>query len=183
MGNSTEYDSDTVETAAKNLGKLLDDMTPFNELKPHWPNAGKFELAQWLERIVDDRRNAIVAHAEHLRAAFVNMETTLTVIAGKFDKLDGENAKQIKDTLGELETQIEGEWDTWDENTEKDHKNYTPDKEGSATDGDGYNDNLNIPVGQAEDVEDNEDEDEEEDEEEDEDEDEDNPPDSYQTPD
>ncbi len=146
----TSYDSDSLRDAASNLGGILDDMAPFNDLKAHWPNAGKFELAQWLERIVDDRRNAVVAHAEHLRMAFDSMNRTLTQIADDFSSTDGDNAAKIKDTLDDLEGSVEGEWDEWDKNTEDDQKNYASDgNEANAQDGDGYNDNLNVPVGEV----------------------------------
>ncbi|MFC5291143.1 hypothetical protein ACFPM7_29180 [Actinokineospora guangxiensis] len=143
---ATEYDKEAIEAAANKLGTLLDDMDDFNELKPHWPNAGKFPLAQWLERIVDDRRNAIVAHAEHLRLTLESSQTSLLQIAEDFDNLDGGNAEKIKGVLDKLTTRIQGEWDTWDSNTEKDHRNYTPRGDGNATDGDGYNDDLNDPL-------------------------------------
>ena len=143
---ATQYNKDQVEAAANKLGTLLDDMNAFTALKPHWPNAGKFPLAQWLERIVDDRRNAVVAHAEHLRLTLESAQTTLLQIVKDFDDLDGDNAQKIKDVLAGLVTKIEGEWDTWDTNTEKDHRNYTSRGEGNATDGDGYNDDLNDPL-------------------------------------
>jgi hypothetical protein len=149
MTDETKYDSGKVRDAAKAIGVILDDMAPFNDLKPHWPDAGKFELAQWLERIVDDRRNAIVAHAEHLRMTFDSLETTLTGIADDFDNTDGDNASKIKKALGDFKSKVEGQWDTWDSNTEDDQHNYSPDKNNkdNSKDGDGYNDDLSTPVG------------------------------------
>jgi hypothetical protein len=144
--SETSYDSERVRNAAKNLGTLLDEMAVFNDLKPHWPNAGKFALAQWLERIVGDRRDAIVAHAEHLRITFEAMEVSLLGIADDFDNTDGENAVQIKDALGELKKKIEGEWDTWDTTTEEGQGNFGKGDEGDSTDGDGYNDDVNDPL-------------------------------------
>lgn len=171
----TSWD-ESIKGSAKKIGELLDDMVPFNDLEPHWPNAGKFELAQWLERIVDDRRNAIVVHANHLRIAFESMQTTLTQIVDDFDNADGDNAKGIKDALGDLKDKIEGEIDEWDENTEKDWGNFSADEEGNGVDGDGYDDNLSVPLGEDEEEEedeeeDDEDEDDDEDDEDDEDED------------
>jgi hypothetical protein len=143
----TEYSSEAVKNAAINLGRILDDMSAFTELKAHWPNAGEFELAQWLERIVDDRRNAIVAHAEHLKLVFEGMEMTLKQIARDFDNVDGDNADGIKRCISGMQKKIGGETTRFDENTEKEQKNFTPSKGDNGTDGDGYNDNLNAPVG------------------------------------
>ena len=149
MTDTTAYNAENVKNASINLGRILDDMEAFNGLTHHWPNAGKFELAQWLERIVDDRRNAIQAHAEHLRMTFDSLETTLTRIAKDFSTVDGENAEKIKAALGDWHSRLEGQWDTWDTNTEDDHHNYSedPDVENNSTDGDGYNDDLSTPVG------------------------------------
>jgi hypothetical protein len=149
MTETTAYNAENVKNASINLGKILDDMAPFNDLKPHWPNAGKFELAQWLERIVDDRRNAIVAHAEHLRMTFDSLETTLTQIAKDFANTDGENAEKIKTALGDWHSKLEGQWDTWDSNTEDAQTNYSedPNNKNNSKDGDGYNDDLSTPIG------------------------------------
>jgi len=145
--DQTKYDREAVKNAATNLGGILHDMSVFTALKAHWPNAGKFELAQWLERIVDDRRNAIVAHAEHLKLIFADMETTLKQIAADFENADGENAKKIADSVSGMKTNIGNDITELDGNTEKEQKNFTPGKEDNGTDGDGYNDNLNAPVG------------------------------------
>ncbi|GHF44824.1 uncharacterized protein YukE [Amycolatopsis bartoniae] len=147
---STTFDADGIKASAKNIGALMDDMTAFSNLKPQWPNAGHFELAQWLERIVDDRRNAIVAHAEHLKTAFEDMETTLTNIATDFENADGDNANKIKTSITELISHVESDISTMDKNTENDQHNFTPDSTSGNTnkpdDGDGYNDNLSDPI-------------------------------------
>ncbi|EWC61852.1 hypothetical protein UO65_2911 [Actinokineospora spheciospongiae] len=137
---TTKFDPEAIRTSAKKLGALMDDMGAFSKLKPHWPNAGQFELAQWLERVVDDRRNGIVAHAEHLKIALEQMETTLTHIADDFENLDGDNAKKIKDSIGELKKNITSGITTLDQNTEKDQGNFGGRK--NDADGDGYNDSV-----------------------------------------
>lgn len=149
MADITAYNAENVKNASINIGRILDDMSVFNDLKPHWPNAGKFELAQWLERIVDDRRNAIVAHAEHMRMMLDNLETTLTQIATDFSSLDGENAEKIKSALGDWHSRVKGQWAEWDRDTEAAQSNYTEDtnNKGNSSEGDGWNDNLNTPVG------------------------------------
>ena len=58
MAGNTAFSPEDIKNAATEIGKLSEDMAAFQDLKPHWPNAGQFELAQWLERVVDDRRNA-----------------------------------------------------------------------------------------------------------------------------
>ncbi|WP_156753229.1 hypothetical protein [Actinokineospora pegani] len=139
---STKFDPDLIRASAKKLGALLDDMDAFTKLKPHWPNAGGFALAQWVERVVDDRRNGIVAHAEHLKIALEEMEVTLTKIANDFQDTDGENGRKIKDSLDQLKKDITTSISTLDENTENTQHNFGGGPEGTNTDGDGYNDHV-----------------------------------------
>ncbi|WP_370948062.1 hypothetical protein AB5J62_10850 [Amycolatopsis sp. cg5] len=141
---STKFDAKAITDAAGKLGSIMDDMKAFTELKANWPNAGKFPLAQWLERIVDDRRNGVVAHAEHLKLALEEMETTLTKIAKDFTNLDGENAKKVSDSIGELKKHIRDDIVKLDEGTESEQGNFTDQKDDkdNATDGDGYDDAL-----------------------------------------
>jgi hypothetical protein len=143
MATSTEFNATEIKNCADRIGALLDDMAAFEKLKPHWPNAGSFALAQWLERVVDDRRNGIVAHAEHLKVVFENMQTSLKRIATDFENADGENADKIVKAIGELEGTITGAITTMDENTENQQHNFTGDDKKNNTDGDGYNDNVN----------------------------------------
>ncbi|MFD2419613.1 hypothetical protein [Amycolatopsis pigmentata] len=147
---STNFDADAIRTSATNLGKIMDDVSAFEALKPHWPNAGKFPLAQWVERIVDDRRNAVVAHAQHLKLALSDMSSTLTTIANDFDNADAENAQKIKSSIQHLEGQVTNDISTFDQNTEQQQHNFTDDTTQSNTnkpgDGDGYNDNLSTPI-------------------------------------
>jgi hypothetical protein len=149
---STKFDAEAIKTAAGNIGGLMDDMSAFEALKHHWPNAGKFKLAVWLERVVDDRRNAIVAHAEHLKLAFEEMEKKLNGIATNFQNADGDNARAINTAMSGLESSVVGAVHTFDDKTESEQHNYTPDTRNtgfsptSPTDGDGYNDNLKDQV-------------------------------------
>lgn len=143
MATETAFNSTEIQACAGRIGDLLSDMSAFEKLKPHWPNAGSFALAQWLERVVDDRRNGIVAHAEHLQKIFSNMESSLNRIATDFENADGDNADKIVKAIEELQTKVTGEITTLDENTENQQHNFTGDDEKNNTDGDGYNDNVN----------------------------------------
>ncbi|MFC9254310.1 hypothetical protein [Amycolatopsis thailandensis] len=150
---STSFDADAIEAAAGKIGKIMKDhMGTFEALKPHWPNAGKFQLAVWLERVVDDRRNGIVAHAEHLRIAFETFEKKLKELAKEFEEADGKNADKINKSILDFERAVVSDVNKFDDNTEKEQHNFTEDKEkkgfspNSPADGDGYNDNLKEKV-------------------------------------
>ncbi|SFH50401.1 hypothetical protein [Amycolatopsis regifaucium] len=145
---ATKIDANAIRGVADNIAKIMDEhKTAFESLKNHWPNAGKFPLAQWVERVVDDRRNAVVAHADHLTLTFETMSAKLKAIADKFEKTDGDNAAAIKSLLAALEGEISGKITTFDQKTENDQRNYSG--EGTNSDGDGYNDNLTQAVPSA----------------------------------
>jgi hypothetical protein len=145
--DSTKFKADDIKKSADVIGGLLNDMSAFTKLKPHWPNAGSFELAQWLERIVDDRRNGIVAHAEHLKLTFEDMQTSLKKIATDFENADGENAKKIIAALDEMQGKISGDIGTLDQNTENSQHNFSGGGEKNNNDGDGYNDDTTAGFG------------------------------------
>jgi len=103
---STKFDPDAIKKAAGELGAIMDDMSAFADLKTPASSAGTFEVAKWLERIVQDRSDGVSLHAEHLQVALENMETTLTQIATDFENADGENAEKIKSSIANLQTEI-----------------------------------------------------------------------------
>src|ERR1043165_1963883 len=111
-------------------------MTAFTALNVRSPDAGKFPLAEWLERIVNDRRDAIVAHAEHLMLTFERMEMTLKRIASDFDDMDGDNAKQVGAAIKDMQSKIGAEISTFDQNTEKERPEDDKKKDGDKSEGD-----------------------------------------------
>ncbi|GHH56510.1 hypothetical protein [Lentzea cavernae] len=143
---ATNFDPDAIRESAKKLGSIMDDMAAFEALKANWPNAGGFELAQRVERVVDDRRNGVVANAEHLKIALDDMRSTLTKIADDFEKADEDNAAKIKASIGNMASEMRSDIARFDQNTEQDQHNFTPGPKagssGSSSDGDGYNDVL-----------------------------------------
>ncbi|ANN15922.1 hypothetical protein SD37_09885 [Amycolatopsis orientalis] len=142
---ATKIDANAVRGVADNILKIMaEHRATFEALKRHWPNAGKFPLAVWLERVADDRRNAVGAHAEHLELAFFGMGAKLKTLADKFQNTDGENATAIKNLLSGLEKEVSGMISTSDQKTEEKQRNYSG--KGTPSDGDGYNDNLSQEV-------------------------------------
>lgn len=142
MAAKTGFNPDEIKNVADRIGALLDDMQAFEKLVPQWPNAGSFELAQWLERIVDDRRNGIVAHANHLKLTFEDMQTKLKTIASDFENTDGDNAKKIVSAIDELQGEITNDISELDKTTEGSQHNFSGGSDGNSKDGDGYNDDL-----------------------------------------
>ena len=146
MADGTAFDSEEIDKAAKEIGKLMSDMSAFQSLKEHWPNAGKFETAQWLERVVDDRRNGLVAHAERMKNVLEEMETQLSTIARDFENMDGENAAKMKTKVDDMQRNIDSSVASLDKGTESEQHNFSEDPnikpEDNAGDDDGYNDTL-----------------------------------------
>lgn len=146
MADGTAFDSEEIDKAAKEIGGIMQDMSAFQSLKEHWPNAGKFESAQWLERVVDDRRNGLVAHAERMKNVLEEMETQLSTIARDFENMDGENAGKIKTKVDDMRSNIDSSVAQLDKGTEADQHNFSEDPNvkpaDNGSDGDGYNDTL-----------------------------------------
>ncbi|MER5389611.1 hypothetical protein [Saccharopolyspora sp. NPDC002686] len=144
--SETAWNAEEIRAAAKSIGNIMGDMGTFQSLKEHWPNAGQFETAQWLERIVDDRRNGVVAHAERMKTICEEMETQLTKIADEFENTDGDNAKAVQQAVGDMKTNIDSAVDQSRTGTEAEQHNFSDDpdidSDTNSSDGDGYNDVL-----------------------------------------
>ncbi|MGW4133694.1 hypothetical protein [Amycolatopsis japonica] len=138
---ATKIDANAIREVADNIGKIMDEhKATFESVKYHWPNAGQPDKCVSVERLVDDRRNAIVAHADHLMLTFETMSAKLKAVADKFEETDGNNATEIKNLIDGLEGEISGKIISFDQETEKEQQNYSG--PGTNGDGDGWNDNL-----------------------------------------
>ncbi|MFE3785128.1 hypothetical protein ACFXPA_43910 [Amycolatopsis sp. NPDC059090] len=106
---TTQYNKDAIKQSADNLGNILTDMGPFQALGVSCPDAGVFDLAKWLEKLVNDRATAIVTHASHLQTALKDMQSFLGNLVSTFDSIDGTNADQIKSAVTDMEKSIDGD--------------------------------------------------------------------------
>jgi hypothetical protein len=143
--STTEFDPEAVRASATILGNIMDDMAAFDELKAHWPNAGAFSTAQWLERIVDDRRNAVVEHAERLKRLLADVNVALDRLATDLEGADADNAALINAQLTTLRSTVGSDIASLGTGTEADQHNFSeaPDApDGNGSDGDGYDDVL-----------------------------------------
>lgn len=140
---ATSWDPAAITASAKNLGSIMNDTSAFDALLNQWPDAGTLPLAEWIERIVDDRRNALVEHAQTLKITLEDMQTSLTQIANNFENTDGDNAAKIKAAIEDLEKQVSGDIGNYQQTTENDQNNYHGGGNGK---GDGYSDDLSTPI-------------------------------------
>ncbi|GAA1027420.1 MULTISPECIES: hypothetical protein [Amycolatopsis] len=106
---TTQYNKDAIQKSATNLGNILSDMSAFQALGVSCPDAGVFDLAKWLEKLVNDRATAIVEHASHLQTACKDMQSFLGNLVSTFDSIDGNNADQIKSAVTDMEKSIDGD--------------------------------------------------------------------------
>ena len=158
MAGNTEFDADGIKTIGSELQELMNGhMKVFADLDKNWPNAGKFATAEWLEELVDDRRNAVVQHGNRLNMTLDQLGSDLVRIGKDFENADGENADKIVDILAEGRGKNQDEVNDWSQTTEEAQTNFGGQEDGD--DGDGYNNSLAPP-----DDEDSPDEDEDEDE-------------------
>ncbi|MER6762701.1 hypothetical protein ABT266_21290, partial [Amycolatopsis sp. NPDC000746] len=103
---ATQYNKDAVKQSADKLANILADTSAFEALAGSCPDAGVFDLAKWLEQVVNDRAAAIVAHAARMQVALKDLGSFLSNLVTSFDSLDGSNADQIKNAVSDLEKSV-----------------------------------------------------------------------------
>ena len=171
MAGNTEFDAAGIKTIGAELQSLMNShMAVFADLDRNWPNAGKFSTAEWMEELVDDRRNAVVQHGNRLNMTLDQLGSDLVRIGKDFENADGDNAGKIVDILEEGQGKNQDEVNDWSQATENTQTNFGGQEDGD--DGDGYNNSVSLTDGDEDDS-DEDDSDEDDSDEDDSDEDED----------
>lgn len=139
----TEFDA----PALRKLGEELQDLMggywqAFNNLDAHWPNAGKFITAEFLETVVDDRRNGLTQHGHRYGLRIGEFGSNLCKVADEFENADGENARKIIKVLEDGLKKSQREANSYSQATEKAQTNFGDQKNG--TDGDGWNNSVSL---------------------------------------
>ncbi|MBN9757952.1 hypothetical protein Ae406Ps2_5085 [Pseudonocardia sp. Ae406_Ps2] len=143
MAEDTKVDRTAIEDAAGKLGKLMDDMKAFTDLDPHWPDAGKFSVAQYVERRVDDRRNAVIDHAKRLKTILDAMEPSLKDVSKLLTEVDSDSAAAVGKRIDQLRADADKQIVDRANEIEHEQHNFTTGDESEASntsDGDGYDD-------------------------------------------
>ncbi|NLU81072.1 hypothetical protein HCA58_22540 [Micromonospora sp. HNM0581] len=91
----TKVDPEQLRKIAKDIDALLDDQKAFADLGGWTPNAGKFDMAEWLEFTYVDRRDGLVQHVLYLERACSEIVTGLRKIANDFESVDASNADAV----------------------------------------------------------------------------------------
>jgi hypothetical protein len=95
----TEFDGEAIRKLGSDLQNLIKDyQQKFADLDAHRSNAGKFATAVELEKVVGDRRNAVVQHGARFNNSAVRLGSSLNAVGTDFPNADGENARKIGDT-------------------------------------------------------------------------------------
>ncbi|WP_226360188.1 hypothetical protein [Pseudonocardia sp. ICBG1142] len=143
MGKDTKVDRAAIDEAAGKLGKLMDDMKAFTDLAPHWPDAGYFSVAQYVERRVDDRRNAVIDHAKRMKTILEAMEPSLKDVSKMLVDVDSDSAAAVGKRIDEMRADADAEIVKQANEIEHEQHNFTPgdeSEESNTSDGDGYDD-------------------------------------------
>ncbi|OLL97205.1 hypothetical protein [Pseudonocardia sp. Ae331_Ps2] len=143
MAEDTKVDRTAIEDAAGKLGKLMDDMKAFTDLDPHWPDAGKFSVAQYVERRVDDRRNAVIDYAKRLKTILDAMEPSLKDVSKLLTEVDSDSAAAVGKRIDQLRADADKQIVDRANEIEHEQHNFTTGDESEASntsDGDGYDD-------------------------------------------
>ncbi|MFV2021199.1 hypothetical protein [Micromonospora sp. LOL_023] len=104
----TRVEPEELRKVAKAIGSIMDDYdSVFRNLGTMDPNAGKFDVAEWLEDLFVDRRDAIVTHAKYLGLAFEEINAGLYKIADAFEGVDMSNADAVAAATGVARSAVE----------------------------------------------------------------------------
>jgi hypothetical protein len=117
----------------------------FTDLDPFTPEAGAFPTAEWLEMIVDDRRNAVVQHGFRMDILLDKAGANLVKIGDKFEHGDGENARKILEVWEAGQAEGRSEVNAYSQSTEDRQTNFTTDNKWG--DGDGWNNSVAVGAG------------------------------------
>jgi hypothetical protein len=106
LSKATDVDTDEVRKVADKIKKLLDESTfndKFGSLNGRRLEAGKFDVAQWLEDRVADRSQGLYQHGLNLHKALTDLAEHLGNIADIFDGADSGHADGAKNQDSALE--------------------------------------------------------------------------------
>ena len=102
----TNLNVEAVKGSAVTIGRIMDDMSAFTELRAAWPALGNFDLAQQLRAIVDDRRTGVVVHAEQLRTSLGEIAKALHKVATDVEDTDEGTAERIRAVVASLRVRV-----------------------------------------------------------------------------
>jgi hypothetical protein len=103
----TNLNVEAVKGSAANIGRIMDDMSAFTELRAAWPALGDFDLAQQLQAIVDDRRTGVLVHAEQLRTSLTEIAKALHKVATDVENTDEGTAEKIRAVVANLRVRVQ----------------------------------------------------------------------------
>ncbi|MFC5291142.1 hypothetical protein ACFPM7_29175 [Actinokineospora guangxiensis] len=103
----TNLNVEAVKGSAANIGRIMDDMSAFTELRAAWPALGDFDLAQQLQAIVDDRRTGVIVHAEQLRTSLTEIAKALHKVATDVENTDEGTAEKIRAVVAGLRVRVQ----------------------------------------------------------------------------
>ena len=103
----TNLNVEAVKGSAANIGRIMDDMSAFTELRAAWPALGDFDLAQQLQAIVDDRRASVLVHAEQLRTSLTEIAKALHKVATDVENTDEGTAEKIRAVVANLRVRVQ----------------------------------------------------------------------------
>jgi hypothetical protein len=103
----TNLNVEAVKGSAANIGRIMDDMSAFTELRAAWPALGDFDLAQQLQAIVDDRRTGVIVHAEQLRTSLTEIAKALHKVATDVENTDEGTADKIRAVVATLRVRVQ----------------------------------------------------------------------------
>jgi len=96
MGNNRTYiEPDSVNGSADQIGGLLDDQTPFEEVSKIQTFSGNFPAARSMDTMLSERGKALLVHAKGVQIACHEMRSGLHAVVNDLTSTDGSNASSL----------------------------------------------------------------------------------------
>lgn len=94
-GSKTAIEPESVRTIAGRMGQLMDDRSPFEQLRSVQTLAGNFTTATWLQALLSERKDLLASHANELDKLMREVEAGLLKATANLEQTDNDNADAL----------------------------------------------------------------------------------------
>jgi hypothetical protein len=91
-GTQTFIEPEAARAIIARMGKLMDDVSTFQELRSLEALAGNFTTAAWLKELLRERQDLVVLHGDELKSFMHELEQTLVQATEALEQADKDNA-------------------------------------------------------------------------------------------
>ena len=105
--DATHLDGPAVRSASDEIDRLADDLTTYGDLTEIQPKSGDFAVGHWLDRLIEQRRDALQQHCTELQSTLRAIADKLRHLATDIENVDHHNSAQVAKLNGEIESTMD----------------------------------------------------------------------------